>query len=189
MDFLTLGRDYLSRVRAGGCDALRFVDKMPLNYLYCGLIQRALPDARIVHVSRHPMAACYAMYKTLFKDGYPFSYDFAELAQYYAAYRRLMNHWHQTMPGAIFDLQYEALVADPMGETCRLLRFCGLPWEDGCGDFHLNPAASTTASAAQVRKRMYNTSVSQWCHYEQQLAPLRDQLIAAGIHVSREGCT
>ena len=181
LDFPALGSEYLSRVRAGGHRAPRFIDKMPLNYLYCGLIQRALPGARIVHVSREPMAACYAMYKTLFKDGYPFSYDFAELAQYYGAYRRLMQHWHETMPGAILEVQYEALVADPDGQTRRLLSFCGLEWEARCGDFHLNPAASMTASAAQVRQPLYNTSVSQWRHYERQLTPLRDQLKAAGI--------
>ncbi len=186
LDFPALGADYLARVSAGGCAAARFVDKMPLNYLYCGLIQRALPNARIVHVSREPMAACYAMYKTLFKDGYPFSYDIAELARYYAAYRRLMQHWHATLPGAIFELRYEALVADPEAQTRRLLSFCGLEWQDRCGDFHLNPAASTTASAAQVRRPLYRTSVSQWRHYAQQLAPLRDALMAAGISAADE---
>jgi hypothetical protein len=150
------------------------------------LIQRALPDARIIHVSREPMAACYAMYKTLFKDGYPFSYDLAELARYYAAYRRLMRHWHATLPGAIFELRYEALVADPEEQTRRLLSFCGLEWQARCGEFHLNPAASTTASAAQVRRPLYRTSVSQWRHYERELAPLRDALSAAGIAVAAD---
>ncbi len=186
LDFPALGQEYLARVRAGGNRATRFIDKMPLNYLYCGLIQRALPDARIVHVSREPMAACYAMYKTLFKDGYPFSYDIAELAQYYGAYRRLMQHWHETMPGAILELQYEALVADPEGQTRRLLSFCGLKSEECCGTFHLNPAASTTASATQVRQPLYNTSVSQWRNYERQLAPLRDQLRAAGVAFTQD---
>jgi tetratricopeptide (TPR) repeat protein len=186
LDFAALGADYLARVRAGGCVAARFVDKMPLNYLYCGLIQRALPQARIVHVSREPMAACYAMYKTLFKDGYPFSYDVAELAGYYAGYRRLMQHWHATLPEAIFELQYEALVAAPEAQTRRLLSFCGLEWQQRCSDFHLNPAASTTASAAQVRQPLYRTSLSQWRHYARELAPLRDALIAAGIAVGAE---
>ncbi len=181
VDFAVLGRDYLERVRAAGLDGARFTDKMPLNYLYCGLIRRALPAARIVHVSRHPMAACYAIYKTLFKDGYPFSYDLSELARYYAAYRRLMQHWETTLPGAILDLRYEDLIADPEGEIRRLLRFCGLEWQHGCIEFHLNPSPTTTASAAQVRRPMYDTSLAQWRHYECQLAPLRSQLSAAGI--------
>jgi diadenosine tetraphosphatase ApaH/serine/threonine PP2A family protein phosphatase len=182
VDFAALGQDYMTRVNAFGIRSDCFTDKMPLNYLYCGLIRRALSNARIVHVHRHPMAAGYAIYKTLFRDGYPFSYDLRELGSYYVAYRRLMRHWSETLPGAILDLRYEDLVADPARETRRLLDFCGLDWEDACADFHSNTAPTTTASAAQVRRRLYSTSVSQWRHYEAQLAPLREQLQAGGIY-------
>jgi tetratricopeptide (TPR) repeat protein len=181
VEFAALGRDYIARVNAFGIRSDRFTDKMPLNYLYCGLIRRALPNARIVHVRRSPMAACYAIYKTLFQDGYPFSYDLDEIGSYYVAYRRLMRHWSETLPGWIHELAYEELVADPIGQTRRLLDFCGLDWEDACADFHANTAPSTTASAAQVRRRLYTTSISQWRNYTTQLAPLREQLKAAGI--------
>jgi tetratricopeptide (TPR) repeat protein len=180
IDFAALGREYLERARAFGGEGV-FTDKMPLNYLYCGIIRRALPHARIVHLTRRPMAAGYAMYKTLFKDGYPFSYDLGEIARYYAAYRRLMAHWDAVMPGAIHHVAYENLVADQAHETRRLLEFCGLDWEDGCLEFHNNAAATTTASAAQIRRPIYDSSVAQWRHYEAQLAALRDQLTAAGI--------
>jgi tetratricopeptide (TPR) repeat protein len=181
VDFGFLGRDYLRRARAVVSDAPRFTDKMPLNYLYCGLIHRALPAAKIVHVTRHPLASGYAMYKTLFKDGYPFSYDLGDIARYYIAYRRLMAHWHALLPGVIYELPYERLVADQIGETRKLLEYCGLEWQDACVDFHRNAAATTTASASQIREPIYDTSVAQWRHYATQLAPLRDQLHAAGI--------
>ena len=176
VDFAALGRQYLARVRAAGIDAPRFTDKMPLNYLYCGLIHRALPRAPIVHLTRHPLAVCYAMYKTLFKDGYPFSYDLSDIARYYGAYRRLMDHWRRTMPGAIYDVSYEAVVTDQVGETRKLLAHCGLEWEDACADFHRNPSASTTASAAQVRRPVYSSSVELWRRYEAELAPLAEGL-------------
>jgi len=186
LDFAALGQDYLQRARAAWGGAGRFVDKMPLNYLYCGLIRRALPDARIIHVTRQPMAVCYAMYKTLFKNGYPFSYDLSEIAQYYLAYRRLMAHWQATMPGVIHELSYERLIADQRGETRRLLEYCGLEWEDACVAFHRNPAASTTASASQVRRPIYKDSVAQWRHYESQLAELSAQLASGGIAATTE---
>jgi tetratricopeptide (TPR) repeat protein len=181
LDFDALGRDYLVRARAAYGGSARFVDKMPLNYLYCGLIRRALPNARIVHVVRQPLAVCYAMYKTLFKSGYPFSYDLQEIARYYSAYRRLMAHWQNTMPGVIYDLKYEDLIADQAGETRKLLEYCGLEWEDDCLAFHRNPTPTTTASASQVRRPLYDSSVSQWRHYEAQLSELRDTLAAEGI--------
>jgi len=182
VDFAALGREYLSRARAVIAEG-RFTDKMPLNYLYCGLIQRALPNAKIVHLTRHPMAAGYAMYKTLFKDGYPFSYDLDEIAQYYIAYRKLMDHWSAVMPGAVYALNYENLVADQIDETRKLLEFCGLDWEDACAEFHRNPSATTTASASQVRRPIYDSSVAQWRHYTAQLASLSSALGSAGIEL------
>jgi tetratricopeptide (TPR) repeat protein len=181
VDFAALGRDYLQRARRELDTRGRFVDKMPLNYLYCGLIQRALPRAKIIHVTRHPMAACFAMYKALFKDAYPFSYDLNDLARYYIGYRRLMDHWYAAMPGAIHSVSYEALVADQLGESRRLLEFCGLEWQEACARPHDNRAASTTASAAQIRRPVYASSLTQWQHYEPQLAGLKARLSAAGI--------
>jgi len=181
LDFAALGRDYLARARAAGVTGERFTDKMPLNYLYCGLIRRALPNARIIHVRRSPMAACFAMYKKLFQDGYPFSYDLDELGRYYVAYRRLVRHWTTTLPGLIHEVSYEALVANQRQETERLLTFCGLGWQDACLEFQTNPAPNTTASASQVRRRLYDSAISLWQHYGPQLEPLRHQLVTAGI--------
>jgi hypothetical protein len=147
------------------------------------LLRRALPKAKIIHVTRHPMAVGYAMYKTLFKDGYPFSYHLGEIAHYYAAYHRLMTHWRITMPGTFHEQSYEGLIADQRGETRKLLDYCELPWEEGCVEFHGNPTATTTASASQVRRPIYDSSVSQWRHYETQLAELSTLLTAAEIRL------
>lgn len=181
LDLACLGDAYLSRVRSLGFVERYFIDKMPLNYLYCGLIRMALPRARIVHVTRHPMASCYAMFKTLFRDGYPFSYDLGEIAAFYASYRRLMRHWHDTMPGFIHDISYEQLVAGQEAETRRLLEACGLEWQDACMHFHSNPAASRTASASQVRRPLYDSAIRQWRNFGPQLERLRTGLLAAGI--------
>jgi tetratricopeptide (TPR) repeat protein len=181
LDFASLGADYLERVGPAISRLRYFTDKMPLNYLYCGLIRRALPNARIVHVTRHPLASCYAMFKTLFKDGYPFSYDLNDIARYYVGYRRLMDHWRQSMPGVIYDISYERLVRGPEDESRRLLAACGLEWQRECLEFYRNPTATTTASASQVRRPIYDSSLNQWRHYETQLAGLRAQLLTAGI--------
>jgi len=123
------------------------------------------------------------MYKALFRDAYPFSYDLGEIARYYIGYRRLMDHWIATMPGTIHSVSYEALVADQLGESRKLLEFCGLEWQEACGRFHENPAASTTASAAQVRRPIYASSLAQWQRYEKQLAALKQELTGAGIEL------
>ncbi len=162
IDPAALGESYWTAIQGYGHSRPFVVDKTPLNYLYLGLIARALPRARVVHVRRHPMASCYAMYKTLFRMGYPFSYDLDDLGRYYIAYQRLMSYWRALLPGRFLDLDYEALVDDQEGTTRRLLEHCGLPWLDACLRFYENPAPTATASAAQVRRPIYADSKNQW---------------------------
>lgn len=182
-DPAALGRSYWKAIRGYGHDATYLIDKTPLNFLYLGLIRRALPGARIIHLRRHPMASGYAMYRTLFRMGYPFSYDLADLGRYLVAYHRLMAHWREVFPGEFLDVDYEALVDDQEGTTRRLLEFCGLPWEDACLRFHEDPRPSATASAAQVRQPLYRHARDHWRHYQGPLQPLARHLERAGIEL------
>jgi len=184
IDYRLLGESYISSTRPLTGKTLRFIDKLPFNYLYAGLIHRALPNAKIVSLRRHPMDSCYSMYKQLFRDAYPFSYDQHDLAAYYIAYHQLMAHWQALMPGVIHTVNYEDLVADTEGEARRLLEFCGLNWEAQCLEFHKNTSASTTASATQVRQKVYASSVGKWRAYQTELMPLRHALEEAGINLA-----
>ena len=148
---------------------------------FTGLIHLALPQAKIIHLQRHPLDTCFAIYKTLFADAYPFSYQLDELGSYYAAYRQLMAHWQQVMPGVIYDQPYETLVSDIEAQTQQLLNYCELPWESACLDFHTQQQASTTASATQVRQPVYTSSVGKWRRFKDELAPLIRTLESAGI--------
>lgn len=183
LDFGRLGQAYLDSSRPLTGHTARFVDKMPLNFLYAGLIRLALPQSKIIHLTRHPMDTCYAIYKRLFQDGYPWSYDTGEIAAYYLAYRHLMSHWNTIMPGAIYELAYEDLVTDAETSTRGLLEFCDLPWQPQCLRFDESTAATTTASASQVRQPLYTSSIQRWRDYEQQLAPLAAILREGGIQI------
>jgi tetratricopeptide (TPR) repeat protein len=183
LDGAPIARDYLARARARRGDQPRFSDKQPTNFYYCALILRAFPRARIVHLSRHPLATCYAIYKTRFHKAYPFAYDLAELGDFYIGFRRLMAHWHRVLPGRLLELPYEEVVTAQEQTTRRLLEYLDLPFEAACLDFHLNPDPTATASRVQVRQPLYNSSLEQWRHYAAELAPLRARLEAAGIPV------
>ena len=172
-DMARLGTRYWQAMQGYGDGAPFLLNKTPANYLYAGLIAAALPRARIIHVRRQPMDAGYAIYKTLFRTAYPFSYDLAELGRYMAAQSRLMAHWRRVLPPRqMLEIDYEALIADQEGSSRQLLAFAGLQWDPAVLDFHANPQATATASAAQVREPIHNRSVGLWRAYEQQLAPL-----------------
>lgn len=180
-DMTAIGRGYLERTRPFTGHTPRFIDKRPLNYLSLGIIHSALPNAKIIHVRRTPLDACFAIYKFLFGDAYAWSYKLDEIGQYYVGYRRLMDHWRTVIPGKIIDVKYEDLVLDLESESRRLLEKVGLEWEAACLAFHENAAATMTGSAVQVRQKIYTSSVGRWRDYEAQLKPLADTLAAAGI--------
>ena len=174
----TLGRQYVEATRPQTGGTPHFVDKLPTNYLYAGLIRRALPRARIVAVTRDPLDSCYAMYKTFFNNAYSFSYDLGELAQYYLAWHRLMCHWRDVLGESLLIVQYEDLVTHQETTTRKILRHCGLPWEDACLRFHERSGRVTTASATQVRQPLYASSIGKWRHYAAELRPLVETLKA-----------
>jgi len=164
-----------------GVQAPHLIDKTPANYLYIGVIALCMPAARIVHVRRNPMDNGYALFKTLFRTGCPYSYALDDLGAYMGGYHRLMEHWRAVLPGRLIEIDYEALVEDQEGQSRRLVDAVGLSWEDGCLDFHNNPAPAATASAAQVRQPIYKDSVGLWRRYAEGLAPLQAGLRAEGV--------
>jgi tetratricopeptide (TPR) repeat protein len=182
IDFARLGELYRSSIVQFGRSEPHLINKTPANYLYLGLIHRALPKAKIIHVRRHPLDSCYAMYKTLFNMGYPFSYSLTDIGHYYLAYHELMQHWRTHIPDSFLDVDYEALVDRQEQTTRAMLGYCGLAWEQGCIDFHNNAAPAASASASQVRQPVYKSSVHRWRDYADELAPLVAFLTDHGIH-------
>lgn len=193
LNFQALGQRYIQSTRPETGHTPRFIDKLPLNSLYVGLIKAALPNAKIIRVKRHPLDTCFAIFKQLFTNGYPFSYDLNELADYYIAHHQLMDHWQRLYPDDLYQIEYENVVVDLSSnaknlsdkdintEAKRLIEYCNLPWESACVEFDRNQQPSTTASAAQVRQKVYSSSVGKWRCFETQLAPLKNKLEKAGI--------
>jgi tetratricopeptide (TPR) repeat protein len=181
LDFAQLGESYIDSTRPLTGHTARFIDKMPLNFLYTGLIKRALPNAKIIHLTRSPMATCLAIYKTNFGQAYPFSYDLNNLAQYYIAYRQLMAHWKNLFPDNLLEVNYEELVSESE-QTCKnVFSFCKLNWDTKFLQLERNDTPTATASSAQVRGGIYQSSVELWRNYQTELAPLQEQLSLAGI--------
>ena len=187
VDSAQLGRDYLQRAQSHRRrQTPRFIDKFPGNFQYLGPIARALPDAAIICLRRHPLDTVLANFRNLFAISsryYDYSYDLRDIAAYYARFDQLMAQWKRAFPGRVLELSYEALVSDQEAQTRRLLAHCGLGWDPRCLDFHTNAAPVSTPSAAQVRRPLYSESIGRWRHHAQSLESARHLLEAAGIAV------
>jgi len=173
-DLRHMGSRYAELVSAHAPDVRYVTDKMPANFFYIGLIRLMLPHAKIINAMRDPMDSCFSCYARLFADDkQAFSYDLGSLGRYYVRYAELMKHWHAVLPaGSILDVRYEDLVADTEKEARRVLDYLDLPWNEACLDFHRNKRRVRTASAAQVQKPIYRSSVARWTHFARHLGVL-----------------
>ncbi|MBU6297019.1 MAG: sulfotransferase [Alphaproteobacteria bacterium] len=176
-DLRRLGSLYAERLKAHAPQAERIVDKLPANFRLIGLIHLALPKARIIHIRRDPMDTCFSCYAKLFINSLEYSCDLGELGRYYRAYEGLMAHWRRVLPeGAMLEVQYEELVSDFEAQARRIVGYCGLDWDARCLSFHSTERPVHTASAAQVRRPLFQSSVGRWKPYAEWLAPLREAL-------------
>ncbi|MCL1634211.1 sulfotransferase [Luteimonas sp. SX5] len=172
-----LGESYLQRTRIHRKrGAPFFIDKMPNNFAHVGLIQLALPNARIIDARRHPLACCFSAFKQHFARGQKFSYGLDDIGRYYRDYVELMAHFDEVLPGRVHRVIYENMVDDTEAEVRRLLDYCGLPFEAQCLRFFENDRPVRTASSEQVRKPIYREGIDHWRHYEAWLGPLKRAL-------------
>ena len=177
-DFLSIRQQYLDALSVFNAPEDVITDKMPLNFQYIGFILSAFPEAKIVHLKRDARATCWSIYRRyFFRVGngwcnHGWAYNLDDLAGFYGLYTDLMDFWHQTFPGKIYDICYEDLTTNQEEETRKLLDYCELDWDENCLNFHATKRAVKTASALQVRQKMYQGSSEAWKKHESYLQPL-----------------
>jgi tetratricopeptide (TPR) repeat protein len=172
--FQALGQDYLDLAAMHRTEGTpRFIDKMPNNFPAVGFLHLILPNAKIIDARRHPLDSCLGCFRQLFAKGQTFTYDLADIGEYFLEYQRMMDHWQAVLPGRVLTVQYEQLVGDPDNEVRRLLDYCGLPFEESCLKFYETDRPVRTASSEQVRQPIHNRSVGYWRNYADKLDELK----------------
>jgi tetratricopeptide (TPR) repeat protein len=172
-----MGEDYLNYASLHRTEGKpRFIDKMPNNFPNIGFLHLILPNAKIIDARRHPLDSCLGNFRQLFAKGQTFTYDQTDIGEYFLQYQRLMDYWHELLPGKILTVQYEENVTDLENQVRRLLEFCELPWEDACLRYYETDRPVRTASSEQVRQPIYFDSVNFWRHYEDKLEEMIEVL-------------
>lgn len=170
---------YLELIKQSANGARYITDKMPGNFAYLGFIKLMLPQAKIIHTTRDPMATCFSCYKQLFEQSHPYSYDLDDLGRYYQSYSKLMQHYDNLFASPrnpIYEVNHEILVAQQHDATEQLLTYCDLDFELACLDYHKNTRTVNTASLAQVRKPIFISAKFEWENYKEFLQPLYQAL-------------
>ena len=171
---LKVAADYLRVLERVSRNASRVVDKAPTNSDLLGLIYSVFPNARVIYVDRNAIDTCLSCYFQQFLTGINFSLDLSDLVHYYREHRRIMAHWRAVLPpGFILDVSYESLIADQEVWSRKMLDFIGLEWYPGVLHFDQHKRQVATASAWQVRQKIYKSSVARWRNYEKFIGPLK----------------
>ena len=172
-----LGESYLESTRVHRkTDAPYFIDKMPNNCLYVGLIHLILPNARIIDARRHPLGCCFSAFKQHFARGQGFTYSLEDLGRYYREYVELMAHIDAVLPGRVHRVLYESVIEDTETEVRRLLAHCGLPFDERCLRFYETERPVRTASSEQVRQPIFKEGTEYWRRFEPWLGTLKREL-------------
>lgn len=162
-------------------------DKMPVNFRFIGIIAAAFPEAAIVHVDRVAEAVCWSCFRTRFTSlGMGFTYSQETLGAFYRGYVSMMAHWEALQPGHVRTMSYDALIQTPEDQMRRLLTDLELPWDDAVLSFEQNERLVRTASAAQVRRKIYSGSSDVWRAFAPELGPLL-RAIGSGFQIDPTG--
>ncbi len=157
------------------------IDKMPTHYATMGLSALYFPNAKFIHVQRHPADSFISAFQNNMNESHAYSYDQATYVEAYLAKESIMAHWLACFPDRIYDLQYERLVVKPEETIRDVLQFLNLPWDESCMQFFNKGGMIKTFSRAQARNPIYTSSVYRWKKYEKHLGPLFAALADAGF--------
>jgi pentatricopeptide repeat protein len=158
---------YLQGLEALHGGAERITDKMPLNFAYLGFVHQAMPNARFIHIRRHPVDTCLSIYTTYLGRGTPFAYKKANIVAYYREYLRVIAYWRERIPkDRLLEIDYEELVINPEAVMPKVIEFCGLPWNEACLHPEDNKGVIGTPSRWQARQPIYRSSVERWRNYQ-----------------------
>lgn len=156
------------------------IDKLPLNLIEAGFIQRIFPNAKFILALRHPCDSVLSCYMHTFRLNSAMA-NFLTLADAAHLYDEAFSTWQiyqDKMPISAFNVRYEDIVADLEGTIRPLISFLGLDWDDGVLD-HTSTARKTridTPSYNQVVEPIYNRADGRWTKYAAAFEPILPKL-------------
>jgi len=168
----TLRHEYWLRACPDGppTDGAVFIDKLPLNLNWIGVLGRVFPDAKFILALRDPRDCVLSSFQQRFVMN-PSMYRMLRMtdaAIYYDAAFAAAEAARRAMPGLnVHEVRYEDVVADLEGEARKTIAFLGLNWDDAVMNYRdqAQKKAINTPSAPQVDQPIYTKSIQRWQNY------------------------
>ena len=161
-------------------DGRVMIDKTPLNIAEMGLINRLLPNAKIITALRDPRDVCLSCFMQGFQPDDAMT-NFNELQSSVQLYELVMEYWlhcRQNMALPWIEFRYEDLTRDFEACSRRVLDFIDIPWSDDIKQYRDGILARpiTTPGFRDMTIPMYTHAVGRWLKYRQHLEPTYEPL-------------
>ena len=166
------GKKYI-RLTNKNLSKKKFINKLPLNFKWIGLIKLIFPNSKIINCERSPLDTCFSIFQQNFiVKGNEYTFDLIEIGKFYNLYLNYMNYWSSIKDNLFYRIKYENIIKDQKKEVSNLLKYCSLNWEEKCLEFYKTKRVVRTSSDLQVRKKIYTTSVNKSTFYKKELSIL-----------------
>ncbi|HJO98140.1 MAG TPA: sulfotransferase [Rhodospirillales bacterium] len=157
-------------------DGRVLVDKLPLNLVHLGMVNRLFPEAKVVVALRDPRDVCLSCFFQNFRPTIAMvNFQSVEgAATLYAQVMDLWFHYRSHITMAWTEYRYEDLIADMEGTARRILEFMDLEWNDDVLNYREAARLRTisTPSYRDVGERLYGRAAGRWRRYEDRMAPV-----------------
>lgn len=154
-----------------------FIDKLPLNLPFVGLLASVFPSARFILALRDPRDCVLSAFKQRFGMN-PAMYRMLSLDDAAAYYDAAMSAGVRALDALpdnrVIQVRYEDCVDDLEREARRLIEFLSLEWSDDVLAYRdrAKKREISTPSAPQVVQPIYKSSAGRWRDYAKELAPV-----------------
>ena len=172
LDIKDIFNTYISKIKHNKNNYI-FTDKNLFNFLYCPVIYKYFPRAKIIHCIRNPLDNILSIYRTNFLKQ-NFSSSLIDITDLYIYQHHLMKNYKKLFGRIIYSYKHDELVKNSSIEIPKLIEWLGWEWDDDFLNPHKNERNVFTASSAQVRKEINNKGIGNWRQYEDILRPAID---------------
>ena len=156
--------EYLHRVADQGFHTKFVVDKLPDNFYYLPLLHKIFPESLFLICKRDSRDIALSQRFTRFarvRWNSTWEHQFSRFKIFHRQFQKTISENKQNLK----VVSYESLTANIRAEIEPLLTILDLGWHENCLNFHTTQRQVHTASAAQVRQPLYQSSIGKFQNY------------------------
>jgi tetratricopeptide (TPR) repeat protein len=148
-----------------------YIDKLPLNIIHIGEINRIFPNSKYILALRNPYDSVLSCFMQPFVPNNAMS-NFSNLYDASKLYDQVMQLWskyEEILDLKVHTIKYEEIVNNFDLTIKDLLKFLELDWNNELKEFYKTAEKRgiiNTPSYNQINKPLYNQSIGRWKNYE-----------------------